>query len=456
MWGYLILPCFSFYTGDLAMPENTSSTRIDEASDSLNTGKFYILLLFVSLIGVIGALMMIAFVFLQDSLTALLWNDIPVDSLTPVFNPLILVICVAGGLGAGVIRHYFNGEIAIMAEDLIEFNEKGRFTLNRGAELFLRGLVSLVCGAPLGPEAPLTVSTGAVGGAIAEKARMSPPVTTLSGLSAISGFFGAFLTSPFAGALIFIETTLEKGIMTWKAVLPSIVAATAGFAVFFLISGSFIGSMFTLPPYGGFKDIDLIYAIGLGLLGGVCGIFFIILYKKMRAVFEPMEHRPVLLGLIGGLGLGLTGMLFPLTLFMGNDQLQVLINNSLEVSLVLLFLLVLVKIVLVTFSFSTGFAGGYIFPGFFIGGTLGILVFRLFPFIPLAVCLVCVIAGFSVALLRSPIAIALIIALIFEQDLVPAMAIALVMGFVVSYRFSLPYTRKGTGKTPEDLPSTTG
>ena len=136
------------------MPEDTSSTRIDEASDSLNTGKFYILLLFVSLIGIIGALMMIAFIFLEDALTAVLWKDIPVDSLTPVFNPLILLICVAGA-GARVIRYYFNGEIAIMAEDLIEFNEKGRFTLKRGLELFLRGLVSLVCGAPLGPEARL-------------------------------------------------------------------------------------------------------------------------------------------------------------------------------------------------------------------------------------------------------------------------------------------------------------
>ena len=436
------------------MPEDTGSKKIDEASDSLNTKKFYILLLFVALIGIIGALMMIVFMVLEDFLTATLWNGIPVDSLTPVFNPVILVICVAGGLGAGVIRHYFKGEIAIMAEDLIEFNEKGRFTLKRGAELFLRGLVSLVCGAPLGPEAPLTVATGAVGGAIAEKARMPTPVVTLSALSAISGFFGAFLTSPFAGALIFIETTLEKGVMTWKAILPSIVAATAGFAVYFMISGAFIGSMFTLPPYGGFKNIDLLYAIGLGLIGGVCGIFFIILYKKMRALFEPMEHQPVVLGLIGGLGLGLAGMLFPLTLFMGSDQLQVLINNSLEVSLILLFLLVVVKIVLVTFSFSTGFAGGYIFPGFFIGGTLGILVFRLLPFIPLAVCLVCVIAGFSVALLRSPIAFALIIATIFEPDLVPAMAIALVMGFVVSYRFSLPYTRKGTGKVAEGSSTT--
>ena len=218
------------------MPEDTSSTRIDEASDSLNTGKFYVLLLFVSLIGVIGALMMMAFVFLQDSLTAILWKDIPVDSLTPVFNPLILVICVAGGLGAGVIRHYFKGEIAIMAEDLIEFNEKGRFTLKRGVELSYGDWSPLSAVRRSARKPRLRSPRGAVGGAIAEKARMPPPVVTLSSLSAISGFFGAFLSSPFAGALIFIETTLEKGIMTWKAVLPSIVAATTGFAVYFLVS----------------------------------------------------------------------------------------------------------------------------------------------------------------------------------------------------------------------------
>lgn len=425
------------------MLDNVSSKRIEEATESLNTRKFYLLLLFVSIIGAIGALMMIVFFFLEDIFIAVIWNDIPVNSLTPIFNPWILIICVLGGLCVGLIRFYFKGEIAIMAEDLIQFDKEGRFGLKRGIELFFRGLVSLVCGAPLGPEAPLTVSTGAAGTYIAEKAHMPPPLVTLSSLSAFSGFFGAFLTSPFGGALILIEVTLEKGKMTWRAILPSIVAATAGFAVYFLLTQTFLGNLFTLPVYEGFKNIDLVYAIFLGLLGGVCGILFIILYKKMREIFEPWENRPVLLGLLGGLGLGIAGTLLPLTLFMGNEQLQFLINNYLEVSLLLLLILIIVKILLITFSFSTGFAGGYIFPGFFIGGTLGILAFRLFPFIPLAVCLVCVIAGVSVALLRSPIALAMIIAIVFNPELVPAMAIALVMGFIVSYEYSLPYTRRG-------------
>ncbi|MDD1696431.1 MAG: chloride channel protein, partial [Methanoregula sp.] len=386
--------------------------------------------------------LMIVFLFLEDILAGFLWKDIPVDSLTPVFNPWILVICILGGLGVGIIRSYFKGEVAIMAEDLIEFNEKGRFSPKKGIELFLRGLVSLVCGAPLGPEAPLTVSTGAAGTAIAEKARLPPPVATLSSLSAISGFFGAFLSSPFAGSLLFIEISLEKGTMTWKAILPTIVAATAGFAAYYFLLGNFISGMFVLPVNEGFRDIDLVYAVGLGLVGAACGIVFIILYKKMRALFEPMENRPVILGLAGGLGLGIAGIFLPLTLFMGSEQLQVLIDNYLEVSLLFLFALVVVKILLMTFTFSTGFAGGYIFPAFFIGGTLGILVFRIFPFIPLAVCIVCVISGVSVSLLRSPIAMALIIATVFGPELVPAMAISLVVGFIVSHRYSLPYTRK--------------
>jgi H+/Cl- antiporter ClcA len=415
---------------------------VDAAADALTTGKLFVLLLLVAVSGAVGALLMVVFFFLQDTLTATIWGGISVDSFTPVFDPRILAICITGGLVVGLIRWYFRGSIAIMAEDLIEFNREGRFAMKKGIELFFRGLVSLVSGAPLGPEAPLTVSSGAAGTAIGKKARLAPPVVTLSALSSISGFFGAFLSSPFAGALIFIETTLEKGTMTWRVVLPSIVAATAGVAVYFLLSGTFLSALFTLPPYPGFHDIDLLYAILLGLVGAGCGIFFIVMYKAMRRVFEPFEDRSVALGLAGGFGLGMVGMLLPLTLFMGTDQLQFLVDNYLEVGLLLLLALILAKILLIAFLYSTGFAGGYIFPSFFIGGTVGILVYHIFPFIPLAVCVVCGIAGVSVTLLRSPIALALIIGIVFEVELVPAVAVALVTGFLASYRYSLPYVRK--------------
>jgi H+/Cl- antiporter ClcA len=428
------------------MPEDKGGPPPGVADVSLNSKEFYALLLFVAVVGVAGALIFIVFFLVEDVLTGLLWEGISMNSLSPVFDLRILVLCILGGLLAGGIRSWLKGDIAIMAEDLIEFEKEGKFGLKRGLELFLRGLASLVCGAPLGPEAPLTVSTGAVGAVIAEKARLPGPVVPLSSISGITGFFGAFLSSPFAGSLIFIETTLEKGVMNWKVVLPTIVAATAGFAATFLLTGPLIGATFALPPPGGWRDIYLLYAILLGAIGGACGILFIGVYHRVRRIFEPLEHRPMLLGLIGGIGMGVTGLLLPLTLFMGNDQLQFLVEHYLEAGILLLAALVIGKILLMAFSFSTGFAGGYIFPSFFIGGTLGVLVCRLLPFMPLALCVVCIIAGVSVSLLRSPIALAFLIGVFFQSPFVPAMAVSLVIGFCVSYRFSLPYTRKGTGK----------
>ena len=60
------------------MPGNVTITDIDEEMDSLNNRKFYLLLIFVSIVGVTGALLMIPFFFLEDLITGFLWNGIPV------------------------------------------------------------------------------------------------------------------------------------------------------------------------------------------------------------------------------------------------------------------------------------------------------------------------------------------------------------------------------------------
>lgn len=55
------------------------------------------MLLYVSVIGAVGDLMLIAFLFLEHAITELLWKDVPINSLSPVFNPAIPAICVLGG-----------------------------------------------------------------------------------------------------------------------------------------------------------------------------------------------------------------------------------------------------------------------------------------------------------------------------------------------------------------------
>ena len=64
-------------------------------------------------------------------------------------------------------------------------------------------------------------------------------------------------------------------------------------------------------------------------------------------------------------------------------------------------------------------------------------VHQLLPFIPEIVCIVCVMSGVSVALLRSPIAIAMIIQVLFDVRLAPVIAIAILSAFLLTYRAQL-------------------
>ncbi len=57
------------------MPDTEGTSPVDAAAESLNSRQFYILLLFVSVIGAIGALMMIIFFVLEDLFDEFLGAD---------------------------------------------------------------------------------------------------------------------------------------------------------------------------------------------------------------------------------------------------------------------------------------------------------------------------------------------------------------------------------------------
>ncbi|KQM12278.1 hypothetical protein AOA80_03150 [Methanomassiliicoccales archaeon RumEn M1] len=86
------------------------------------------------------------------------------------------------------------------------------------------------------------------------------------------------------------------------------------------------------------------------------------------------------------------------------------------------------------------------------GTALGLAVHQLLPFVPEIVCIVCVISGVSVALLKSPIALALIIQVLFDVRLAPIIAIAILAAFLLTYREELvPPVEKCSEPSPGPL-----
>ncbi len=398
------------------------------------------LLLVSGVVGVSGALLTFAFFLALKFGTAVVWELVPrafglnegVDS--PLF---ILAACLLGGFLVGFITHLTKVKPQLLAEEMGEITDNGRMDPRSGLVGMARGLIGLIFGGSIGPEGPLTGGSGALGTWLAERLRMPRPVVAISTLSGMSGMFGSFLASPFGFAMFAIEGGLEKGKLSWKLLLPSIVAASVGYTVFFALTGYTFGGNYRFPGYDGWSIVDLGYAVVLGTAGGALGLMFIFIFRHTRDLTRRWRAHPVELAVLGGLILGAVGMVFPLILFSGDAELQVLLDDAAELGLISLLALAFMKVLVTAMCLSLGWSGGYIFPSFFMGAALGLAIHQALPFIPGIVCLVCVMSGVAVALMKSPIALALIVQALFDVRLAPVIAISILAAFLLTYRHDL-------------------
>ncbi len=407
---------------------------------SIRSRPFYKLLLASALIAIPATLLFMAFALVFRYGVLFIWQDLAgVVGLSRGTDSAIFTIalCTLGGLLVGLVTHFTKARPQLLMEEFQEFQETGRIVPRNGLAGMVRGLVGLIFGGSIGPEGPMTGGAGALGSWLAERRKAPRPVEGVLTYASISGFFGAFLNSPFGLAMLTIEPGLENGKLSWKLLLPGLVAATVGYAFFFAVTGSVFGGLYQFPPYGGLQIIQLLYAVLLGLIGGAIGLLFIHVYKGLKRMTEPLASHPVGLAVVAGLILGVVGAFFPLALFDGDAQIQSVIDQAATLGVIMLIVLALVKVFLTTMCLSFGWSGGYLFPSFFMGASLGLAIHLLLPFIPEVVCMACVMAGIAVVLLRAPIAMTFIVQTLFDIRLAPVIAIAIITAFLLSYGTNL-------------------
>jgi H+/Cl- antiporter ClcA len=210
-------------------------------------------------------------------------------------------------------------------------------------------------------------------------------------------------------------------------------AAVVGFGVFYAASGLEFASVLRildLPTYS-LRLWHLLLAVALGVLGAILGLVFGIFLRFLKRLAAPLNSRPIIRGTVGGFLLGLLGMALPLTLFLGTSGLQVVTEQGAQLGLALLIIMVFAKMLATTGAFSTGFIGGPIFPLLFVGGAAGTAVHLIFPDVPLALAVGCMMAAVPGSLLPVPLALAVIVLLITG---IPAVgAIPVFVAVLVAY-----------------------
>jgi H+/Cl- antiporter ClcA len=159
----------------------------------------------VIVLGLISALVTFAFMALVHQGTDLLWTE-AAQALGIDPRLFTVLVCALGGLLVGLLVKLFGDHNAIFAELMQEFGKTGRFNYRHAPGLVITAFVSLISGASLGPEAPLVDACGGIGTWISDRLKLDNQETRTMGYSGVSGMLAAFITNPFGGALLGLES----------------------------------------------------------------------------------------------------------------------------------------------------------------------------------------------------------------------------------------------------------
>jgi H+/Cl- antiporter ClcA len=291
-------------------------------------------------------------------------------------------------------------------------------------------IVSAVAGASLGPSFALVMMGGGLASWIAsrrwpgnEDARLEATMTGIAG-----GFGGAF-TSPLLGTIMVSELAPIPHRKYVQSLIPQLLAATVAFAVFYSAVGTTFLDSFAIPV-GDFEVSQLLIGAVLGVASSTVLLTFVIIVKVVGAVSQRIPNAYAR-GLVGGALIGLLAFALPLTVGAGNSQLTAVIDNSAQLSVGLLLAVLVGKMLAMALSLASGFIGGNVLPMLFVGGTAGVVVHLMFPSIPYAIAVGCMLSGVPGAFIKAPLGLIAIASL--SIGLGPVTTAPVAVAVAVSY-----------------------
>ena len=316
-------------------------------------------------------------------------------------------LIAAGGLAVAALRQMWS--VPEKVPGGVEIIESAQVDHRTAPQWAIIAAVSAVAGASLGPSFALVVMGGGLGSWIAQRRWGAGRADQDYTLTGIAGGFGAAFTSPMLGAFLVSELGPTPRNRYVAAFIPQLIASTVGFIVFYMVVGRTFLGIYDLPPYE-FEVADMLTAVGLGVVAAVVMAVFVgvIVGVRRLAQFVP---NPYVRGLFGGAAVGLIAVALPLTLGAGQSQLETVIDDAAGLGVWLLVAVLVGKMVAMALSLGAGFMGGNVFPLIFMGGTAGVIVNLIFPDIPYALSVSCMLAAVPGSYLRAPVSMAFIAAI---------------------------------------------
>ncbi|MEL6224260.1 MAG: chloride channel protein, partial [Cyanobacteria bacterium J06627_8] len=155
------------------------------------------------------------------------------------------------------------------------------------------------------------------------------------------------------------------------------------------------------------------------------------------------EHLHIVLALMGGLGIGWIAVLYPATLFFSEQQIETeLLSQAASFGVMTLLGICFTKMLAICFTIHGGFRGGFIFPLFFTGASLGLAIAFGIPAIHPTIAVLCCMAAINVAITKTPISTTIILTVLSDTAILPVIAIASFTSFLLTSNIGLLKTQR--------------
>ncbi|SEB06473.1 chloride channel protein [Pedobacter hartonius] len=320
----------------------------------------------------------------------------------------VIPFMTIAGLAAGLIIYKLGdpGEIDLMVDN-IHF-KGGRLEPRNNPSMILSSLICIAAGGSLGPEAPLVQVVGSTGTYIARKLGYKGEDLRSITIAGMASAFTALFGAPLGGSLFALEILDHKHVTRYyKAFMPALVASCASYLVFVLVTHLRIGPAWNFPAVEDAKLGDIFYAVAYSLAGAATGWLFILLVRNFKWIFRRIK-LPVYYKLtIGGFFLGVMAYYIPLTRYFGHEQLTEVLTGSFTIQF--LCILLLMKLIAIAITVTSGWRGGFIIPLLFAGTVLGLLINQLFAGQNLTLITVCCMAALNACVTRTPVSISILL-----------------------------------------------
>jgi len=281
------------------------------------------------------------------------------------------------GLAIGSMYYYWGGHAQKGNNLLLEAHQNGQQNIPfKMAPLVFIGtiLTHIACGSA-GREGTAVQMGGAIADQFTDLFKLNDTQRKTILIVGISAGFAAVFGTPIAGAVFALEIMLFKNIRV-ADIIPSFAAAFI--AHYTCLGWGIHHTVYSIPVIPNFNITTIVPAFLTGLIFGTAALLFSATNAFWKKIFQYIKHEPIR-PFIGGIVIVIIILLLGTSKYIGLGIPSIsaaFISPAGKYDF-------LIKLLLTTFTLSAGFKGGEVTPLFFIGATLGNLLFLFIP-LPMA------------------------------------------------------------------------